>query len=71
MSGWIERFERAGLAGRVGLLASGAVRLAATAAEAALDRAATIAVDAREAFRKELDPNVSDAKVIEETDERG
>jgi hypothetical protein len=47
----------------------GAVRLAALAVEKTLDRAATIAVDARDAFRKELDPNVSDARVIEEIDE--
>jgi hypothetical protein len=70
MGRWIERFERAGFAGRLALLAGGAVRLAATAAETVLDRAATIAVDAREAFTKELDPNVSDAKVIEEIDDR-
>ena len=69
MDRWAERFERAGVVGRLGLLTGGAVRLAAGAAETALDRAASIAVDAREAFRKEMDPNVSDAKVLEETDE--
>lgn len=69
MDRWAERFERAGVVGRLGLLTGGAVRLAAGAAETALDRAASIAVEAREAFRKEMDPNVSDAKVLEETDE--
>ena len=51
MDRWAERFERAGVVGRLGLLTGGAVRLAAGAAETALDRAASIAVEAREAFR--------------------
>lgn len=67
---WIERFERAGLMERVGLLGGGAVRLAARAIDGALDRAASVAVEAKEAFQKELDPNVSDARVLEETNER-
>lgn len=70
MESWIEKFEKAGPLARLGLLTGGAVRLAATVAETALDRAATIAVDARDAYRKEVDPNVSDATIIEETDER-
>jgi hypothetical protein len=70
VAGWLERFEGAGLVGRVGLLAGGAVRLAATAAEKAIDRAASIAVEAQTAFRKEMDPNVSDATILDETDER-
>ena len=67
---WIERFERAGLMERVGLLGGSAVRLAARAIDGALDRAASVAVEAKEAFQKEMDPNVSDARVIEETPER-
>lgn len=69
-SRWLERFEQAGALGRLGLLTGGAVRLVATAIESGLDRAATIAVDAKEAFEKELDPNVTDATILEETDER-
>lgn len=71
MESWLERFEKAGTAGRLGLIAGGAVRLAAAATETVLDRAATIVVDAQTAFRKEMDPNVSDARILEETDERG
>lgn len=67
---WIERYERAGWLGRVGLLGGGAVRLAARAIDGALDRAATVTVEARDAFQKELDPNVSDARILDETDER-
>ncbi len=67
---WAARFEQAGLAGRAALLGGGAVRLAARLAERALDRAATVVVEAQDAFQKELDPNVSDARVIEEVRER-
>lgn len=67
MASWLERFEKAGPAARVGLLAGGAIRVAASLTESAIDRAATIAVDAREAFRKEMDPNISDATILEET----
>ena len=72
MSGgsWLDRFEQAGLAERVGLLGGGAVRLAAKAIDSALDRAASVAVEARDAFQKELDPNVSDARILEESTER-
>ncbi|MFN3596351.1 MAG: hypothetical protein ACK41D_03670 [Rubricoccaceae bacterium] len=70
MSRWLERFERAGWLERAGLLGGGAVRLAAGAIERTLDRAAQIAADAEDAFRKELDPNVTDARILEETDDR-
>lgn len=70
MNEWIEKFERAGAVGRLGLLAGGAVRLAAAATEKAIDRAASIAVEAQTAFKKEMDPNVSDARIIEESDGR-
>ncbi len=66
---WPERFERAGLLERVGLLGGGAVRLLANVIDKGLDRAATVAVDARDAFERELDPNVSDARVLDEWDE--
>ena len=67
---WVERYERSGWLGRVGMLGGGAVRLAARAIDGALDRAASVTVEAREAFQKELDPNVSDATILEETDDR-
>lgn len=67
---WIERYAQAGLFERVGMLGGGAVKLAARAVDTALDRAASVAVEAKEAFEKELDPNVSDARILEEIDER-
>ena len=66
---WPERFERAGLLERVGLVGGGAVRLLATAIDKGLDRAASVAVDAKQAFERELDPNMSDARVLDESDE--
>ena len=66
---WPDRFERAGLLERVGLLGGGAIRLLAGVIDKGLDRAATVAVEAKEAFDRELDPNVSDARVLDESDE--
>ena len=66
---WPERFERAGLLERVGLVGGGAVRLLANAIDKGLDRAASVAVDAKQAFERELDPNMSDARVLDESDE--
>ncbi|MAQ92108.1 hypothetical protein B1759_02070 [Rubrivirga sp. SAORIC476] len=66
---WPERFERAGLLERVGLVGGGAVRLLANAIDKGLDRAASVAVEAKQAFERELDPNMSDARVLDESDE--
>ena len=66
---WPDRFERAGLLGRGGLLGGGAVRLLAGAIDRGSDRAAEIAVESKRAFDRELDPRMSDARVIEESDE--
>lgn len=52
------------------MLGGGAVRLTASAIDHAIDRAAKVAVEAEQAYRKELDPNVSDATILEETDDR-
>ena len=41
----------------------------ANAIEAAIDGAARIAAEAERAFRSEMDPNVTDARVLEEWDE--
>lgn len=67
---WLQRFERAGWLERAGLLGGGAVRLAAQAIDTALERAAQITVEAQDAFQKEMDPNISDATILEEIDER-
>jgi hypothetical protein len=65
-SPWLERYERAGLVERAGMLVGGAVRLTANAIETVIDRAAQIATDAEKAFRRESDPNIIDARVLEE-----
>lgn len=67
---WIERYERAGWLERVGMVGGGSVRLAARLIDGALDRAASVTVEAKEAFQKELDPNVSDARILEEVEGR-
>jgi len=67
---WVERFERAGFLGRLALLGGGAVRLTANALDGVLDRAAKTVADAERALRSELDPNVTDAKILEEVNER-
>ena len=69
MSDWLDRYERAGWLGRVGLVGQGAVRLAASLVDKGLDRAATVAVEAKQAFDRELDPNVRDARILEESDD--
>lgn len=66
---WIQRFEQAGWLERAGLLGGGAVRLAARAIDHTLERAAQITVEAQDAFQKEMDPNISDAKILEETED--
>jgi hypothetical protein len=63
---WIQRFEKAGLLGKAKLLGGTAVRLTARAIDHTLERAAATAADAERAFRRELDPNMEDAKILEE-----
>lgn len=64
---WLQRFERAGWLERAAMLGGGAIRVTAGAIDRVLDRAAVTVLDTKDAFRKELDPNVSDARIIEET----
>jgi hypothetical protein len=63
---WAARYERADWLGRAKLLGGAAVRLTANLIDRALDRTATLAADAERAFRGEVDPNVSEAKILEE-----
>ena len=69
MSDWLERYERAGWLGRVGLVGTGAVRVAAKLIDKGLDRAASVTVEAKQAFDRELDPNIVTARIVEESDE--
>ena len=68
-SNWVERYERAGWLERIGLLGGGAVRVTANLIESGIDRAAKMVVDVQDAYRREIDPNMSDAKVLDEWDE--
>jgi hypothetical protein len=63
---WVERFEREGALGRAKLVGGTAVRLAALLIDRTLEKAAVTVADAERAFRRELDPNMEDAKVLEE-----
>lgn len=52
--------------GKAVYLGGAALRLSARLVDRTVDRAARIAEEAEEAYRRELDPNIEDAKVIEE-----
>lgn len=62
-------YDRLNLLGKAAFLGGTAVRLASGLIDAAVHRAADVYVDAERAFRQGLDPNIEDAKVIEESDE--
>lgn len=62
----IIEFERLNLLGKAVFLSGAAARLAANLIEGAVDRAADIVLEAERAFRQGRDPNVDDAKILEE-----
>lgn len=66
---WIARFEQAGLAGKAALLGGTAVRFTATLIDRTLERAAGTVAEAEQAFRRELDPTMEDAKILDEWSE--
>lgn len=63
---WIARFERASLTGKAALLGGTAVRFTANLIDKTLDRAASTVAEAEEAFKRELDPTMEDAKILDE-----
>jgi hypothetical protein len=67
---WIERFEEEGALGKALLLGGTAVRLTARLIDRSVDRAAATIADAERAFRRELDPNMEEAKILEERTRR-
>ncbi len=68
---WSRRFAAAGLAGRAALLGGTAIRLTARLIDEGVERAATVYVEAERAFKRELDPNMEDAKILgERSDEK-
>ena len=66
---WIARFEQEGVAGKAALVGGTAVRFTAGLIDKVLDRAASTVAEAEQAFRRELDPNIEDAKILDEWDE--
>ena len=55
---------------RAAALGGTAVRLAANALDEGVRRAATTLADAEKAFQEGRDPNIEDAKIIEERNDR-
>lgn len=66
---WVARFERASLSGKAALLGGTAVRFTANLIDKTLDRAASTVAEAEQAFKRELDPTMEDAKVLDEWDD--
>jgi hypothetical protein len=67
---WIRRFEAEGALGKALLVGGTAVRLTARALDRTLERAAHTLAEAEHAFKRELDPNIEEAKVLEERPNR-
>lgn len=63
---WADRFERERLPGKMAMLGGAAVRLSAGLIDRGLSRAAATVAEAGRAFGRELDPNIEDAKILEE-----
>ena len=63
------RFDELNWWGRAAALGGTAVRLTADALDYGARRAATTLADAEKAFHQGRDPNVEDAKILDERDE--
>jgi hypothetical protein len=61
-------FRRLNWLGKTVYLGGSALRLTANLIDSAVDRAASIAEESKRAFDRELDPDIEDAKVLEERD---
>jgi hypothetical protein len=66
----IVEFERLNLLGKAVFVGGAAIRLAANFIDAALEKAADVVLEAEKAYRQGRDPNIEDAKILEERDER-
>lgn len=60
-------FDRLNLLGKAVYAGGAAVRIAANAIEAAIDRTADVLADAERAFRQGMDDNIDDATILDET----
>jgi hypothetical protein len=63
---WLRRFEAAPPLERAKLVGGGAVRLTARLLDRALSTAARTVAEAEHAFRRELDPTMEEAKILDE-----
>lgn len=63
---WSDRFEHEDALGKVVLMGETVVRTATGAIEWTLRAAAATIADAEKAFRREIDPTIRDAKILEE-----
>lgn len=57
--------------GKTVYLGGAALRLTANLLDSTADRATRIIEDSRRAYERELDPNIEDAKIIDERDREG
>ena len=63
-------FDRLNVVGKAVYLSGQAARVAGGLIDAVVDQAASIYVQAERAFRDGLDPEIEDARILEETDDR-
>ena len=67
----IVEYERLNLLGKAVFLTGSAVRTTASLIDKALEHAADAVVEVEAAFKEGLDPNVEDAKILQEWDRPG
>jgi hypothetical protein len=66
----IVQYQDLNLLGKAVFIGGAAARLAADLIDVAVDKAVDLAIETEKAFRHGLDPNVEDAKILEEHDAR-
>ncbi len=66
----IIQFENLNVLGKVVYVGGFVTRMATSLVDTAVHAATEIVTEAEKAFKQGLDPNVEDAKIIEESDER-
>ena len=66
----IVEFDKLNLVGKALFLTGSAVKLLANGIDAALNQAADIVVDIERSFKDGLDPNIEEAKILEEKEEK-
>lgn len=67
---WAKRYESLSMVGRAVFLAETGVRAASSLIDKAVHQAADVVAHAEKAFKQGLDPNIEDAKILEERNER-